>query len=850
MVATQLGQTGTHVTRIHSAFIVLLFVSAEVLVVHVKFRNDSHTFSMAEAVLVLGMLSTSHSALLTAQLVGGGLAMAAHRRQRPIKLVFNVAHQALGASLGLILAHFVLGDGNTLGPRAWLASALLVVVSSLVSLLAVSVVLWIATGSISVKDQLLATLFGVANALAAASIGVICVLLMAQRPLAAILIAVPTASVLSTNLAYVSQRDKHRRLEFLYGATKQLTQAAQLDHGLVDVLEGTRSTMRADWVGLVHVAGDGDTDSRHIATLVDPGGAPLVMVHLDAAELGAGWAELLVAGDARRQTPPVFLTRPITEVIVAPLEGETRRLGLLLIGRSESSVNQFNDGDRRTAETLASHLAITIENGRLEQSLTKLRELERVLGYRASHDTLTDLANRALFTERVLQGHADPEQRIGVMFIDLDDFKTVNDTLGHAAGDRLLQETAERLRDTVGGLGMPARLGGDEFAVLLEGEVTAASARQLADHILEAFKPPLDLEGREARIKATIGIALEQSADNGDGLLRNADIAMYVAKAAGKGCHRLFHTQMHDVVMHRQDLVERLEGAHDRGEIVIHYQPIVDLATGRPRGAEALVRWNHPVHGLLSPDAFVNLAEQTGRIVDITHHVLEAACFEAASWDERPHAPAGAYISVNVTPQDLADPHLIGAVQRSLSQSGLAPQRLLIEVTESAFANEVVVTRTLNKLRELGVRIAVDDFGTGYSSLARLRSLPLDVVKIAEPLITNVDRGGQDLDFARLLADLTRVLGVDAIAEGVERAGQARALHHLGFTAAQGYYYARPAPSAEVWSSWRLGPDGRHLGRDRRGAQARRAADFTVVTDLPVVNELKVVTDDTEATGS
>jgi EAL domain-containing protein (putative c-di-GMP-specific phosphodiesterase class I) len=307
---------------------------------------------------------------------------------------------------------------------------------------------------------------------------------------------------------------------------------------------------------------------------------------------------------------------------------------------------------------------------------------------------------------------------------------------------------------------------------------------------------------------------------------------MYAAKGAGKGCHRLFHPQMHDVALHRQALLHGLDGAHDRGEIVTYFQPIVDMATGVPKGAEALVRWIHPVHGMLTPDTFVELAEETGRIGPITRHVLELACVEATSWDGRLDAPTGAYVSVNLSARDFRDRRLADSVDQTLSDTGLAPDRLLLEVTEGAINDEGEAVRTLARLRDLGVRIAIDDFGTGHSSLARLRSLPFDVVKIAQPLVSHANRSPRDRDFAQLMVDLARVLDVDAIAEGVESAAQAAVLREIGFVAAQGYFYSPAVPAADLWSSWRLGAGSRRpSARDRRAPGGRRAADISLVPE-------------------
>ena len=826
-VVSRFGRAGDLSRESATWILIALFAAFELFVVHVRFRDDAHTFSMAEAGIALGLLTAGPTQLIVSQLIGGALVLAIHRRQPVVKLVFNLAQQCLGTSAAILVVHVVLGNGDSLGPRSWFAVALGVAASSMVGTLAILSVLRLATGAVSITGHLGAAAFGLVNSLLSASLGLVGVVMLAARPNATILLAVPAASVFATNLAYVSQRDKHQRLEFLYGATRVLAASQQVEDGLAKLLEHTREALRCDVAALVYRPLDVDD---HVVVTTVGNDSERRMETLPREVLGEGWWELSERDGSRSNTPSEFLGSPLVESLVVPLVGETRQVGLLLIARTDTSVNPLSRTDRRMVETLASHLTVTVENGRLEQSLAQLRELERALSYRATHDGLTELANRSLFTDCVTADFAADPRQVGVMFIDLDDFKSVNDTLGHAAGDTLLKETAVRLTATVGDRGMPARLGGDEFAVLLRGDISPSSARRLADAILESFVPTLDIDGREVRIKGTIGIALGPTATDADGLLRNADIAMYAAKAAGKGCHRLFHTQMHDVALHRQDLVERLEGAHDRGEIETFFQPIVDMTTGAPKGAEALVRWVHPIHGVLTPDSFIELAEETGRIQDITRYVLEQACVEAISWDARLDAPTGAYVSVNLSSRDFSDPLLVENIDLTLKDTGLPPQRLLLELTEGMLDDESHVARTIARIRELGVRVAVDDFGTGFSSLSRLRNLTFDVVKIAEPLVAHADRGGRDRDFAQLMVDLARVLGVDAIAEGVETAAQASILRQLGFTAAQGHYYSPALPSPELWSAWRSNAGSRRpVGRDRRAPGGRRAADITLV---------------------
>jgi diguanylate cyclase (GGDEF)-like protein/PAS domain S-box-containing protein len=430
--------------------------------------------------------------------------------------------------------------------------------------------------------------------------------------------------------------------------------------------------------------------------------------------------------------------------------------------------------------------------------ITTRKTLEAELLHQAYHDGLTGLPNRARFRERVehaLLRHGTARDRVTILFIDLDDFKAVNDSLGHAAGDRLLQAASERLLNATRGLDIVARLGGDEFGVLLGNVTHDEDAITVASRITVAMAAPFQLDGHEVRVGASIGIARAHGDDTAEELLRNADLAMYRAKASGKGRYEAFDPAMHAALVERLELESDLRHALERGEIALAYQPVMDLTTGQLAGAEALARWYHPVRGLIPPARFVPLAEQTGLIGPIGRWALVEACHQAMRWS------GSATIAVNVSGRQLEDHGFIFDVADALERSGLVPERLVLEITESVLMRDPqAALERLGALRILGVRIAIDDFGTGYSSLAYLQRFPVNVLKIDKAFVAGVDEpGGAAL--ARAIVALGNALGLRTVAEGAETPEHAETLRALGCRYAQGYLFGRPMSMDELIAS-------------------------------------------------
>lgn len=451
--------------------------------------------------------------------------------------------------------------------------------------------------------------------------------------------------------------------------------------------------------------------------------------------------------------------------------------------------------------------------------VTARKTLEERLAHEATHDPLTGLPNRALFTDRLAHAVAWAGRRgssLAVLFIDLDDFKVVNDTLGHDAGDRLLVAVAGRIRGCLRPIDIAARLGGDEFAVLLEG-AAAEEAGAVAARIAARVAAPLPLAGREMAVAASVGVALSREGqERPEELLRQADAAMYAAKRAGKGCHVVFAPGMDAAAWVRLDLEAELRGATARDELVLHYQPVLSLATDGVAAMEALVRWRHPTRGLLGPAEFVPLAEETGQIVALGRWLLEVACRQGLAWQDRYPLDPPLVVSVNLAARQLRDPGLVADIVAALDGSGLAPDGLQLELTEGALVEDVeAAAAVLEQVRALGVRVALDDFGSGYSGLGYLRRMPVDVLKLDRALVAGLGGGQADEAVARSVIELGRALGMAVTAEGVETATQLARARALGCARAQGFHIAPPLPVEEA-SAFLAARSGLEAGRRPR----------------------------------
>jgi diguanylate cyclase (GGDEF)-like protein/PAS domain S-box-containing protein len=436
------------------------------------------------------------------------------------------------------------------------------------------------------------------------------------------------------------------------------------------------------------------------------------------------------------------------------------------------------------------------------RDVTERKALEDQLAHRAFHDSLTNLANRALFTDRVdhaLARTARRQEPLAALFLDLDGFKSINDTLGHAAGDEMLITVAARLQQCARDGDTVARLGGDEFAILLEDIRDESATARVAERVLAALSRPMRVRGKEVVIGASIGISVSgEGVDTVDELLRNADIAMYMAKGAGKGRYEIFEPSMHLEVVRRLELEADLKRAVDESQFILHYQPIVELDTQRIVGVEALVRWQHPDRGLVPPGDFIPVAEETGLIVPIGAWVLREACAQIRAWQDAYPSRPPLHMSVNLSARQLQNPDIVTDVANAIQAAGIDPGTLTLEITETALVIDTEHTiMRLEQLKALGVRLAIDDFGTGYSSLSYLQRFPVDVLKIDRSFIDSLERGANPA-LVRAIVELGHSLELETVAEGIEHDEQLTQFKALQCQNGQGYLFARPAANDEI----------------------------------------------------
>ena len=527
-----------------------------------------------------------------------------------------------------------------------------------------------------------------------------------------------------------------------------------------------------------------------LITVIDPDGT--IIYQSPSIERVLGYAAADIVGRKLTElTHPDDVHRVASFITDAmKLQGATNSAAVRLRALSGDWVHVEIAGADHRDDAAVKGLVLNIRD------VSERHALEEQLRFEAFHDPLTQLANRAQFTDRLahaLERRVRRGTEVAVLFLDLDNFKAVNDSLGHAAGDALLTEVGRRLQTCTRSEDTVARLGGDEFAVLLEDVASLDEAAEATRRILFALRTPVSIEGRDLVVPASVGIAGGAGETNAGVLLRNADVAMYAAKALGKNRYEVYEPSMHAAALERLDLAGDLEGAVERGEFVLEYQPILTLASGEVAGVEALVRWNHPTRGRIQPDGFISLAEETGAIIELGRWVLGEACRQAYAWSDEfaPEPPFA--MNVNVSARQLLYPGFVDDVARALKEWPIEPGSLVLEITESVMMRDTQASLAiLRELKDLGVRLAMDDFGTGYSSLSYLRQFPFDTLKIDRSYLATGAEHSNDEDLERAIVDLGRTLKLEIVAEGVEQAEQLVRLKSLHCELGQGFYFARP----------------------------------------------------------
>jgi diguanylate cyclase (GGDEF)-like protein len=588
-------------------------------------------------------------------------------------------------------------------------------------------------------------------------------------------------------LADVQQRQ--RLLEQTTAVQRLIARRAPLQEVLDAIVSSAEDLLHSEVVALRMLS---DEDPETMVAVSTSGLEPELAAAVHYGRVGRGVSGRAVAesrlvvfdsyADAAAPLTP-FVDHGLRTAMAAPVHEDGEVVGSLTVASFDPE-RVYGQADQEMLLAFAQHASLALTDAKMVDAMV----------HQALHDSLTGLPNRALFRDR-LEHALDRAERegapIAVLFIDLDRFKTVNDSLGHAAGDEVIDEVGRRIAALVRVGDTAARLSGDEFAVLLESSRDKGDAARVAQRLIAALADPVRVHGRDVFVSASIGIAY--GARQGEDPLRSADLAMYRAKDAGTGRYEFFEPEMGAAVRERLELEADLPRAVERNELVLHYQPIVRLATGQVTTIEALVRWQHPTLGLVPPLSFIPLAEETGAIVEIGGWVLREACRQAADWQRRYRTDPPLGVSVNLSYRQLQQPDFVDEVCSTLREARLPPGSLTLELTEGMLMENTETTiERLRTLKELGVRLSVDDFGTGYSSLRYLRQFPLDALKIPKPFVDGVAVDVRESALAQAIIQLGRSLGLDIVAEGIEEGAQLTELRRLGCELGQGFLLAKP----------------------------------------------------------
>jgi diguanylate cyclase (GGDEF)-like protein len=782
--------------------LVATFAATESWRVFIHFRQDAQSYSLSEIPLVIGLFAVSPDHLVLARVLGTAIGLGLIRRQDPKKLAFNLASFALEAEIVTVLVHRV--SGMTMSPTnpiVWLWVLLFMSLATLVGFALTASVISLAVGRQSYRQWVQPVAIALIGGFGNCSLGLVVVALFEYQPATLLLLFTPLAAVAGAYVLYTSEYRKHQRLQYLYESSDLLQRASSDGAAIPELLDQLCKVFCADLASVTLlpaatstgsmrvISASGDRQREHTDKALQSADLEPFMPLLDETKRG-----LIALQSSKDPVVREWLhAHAYRDAMVTLLQGEGMLLGSLVVANRLSDVDTFDTDDLQLFDAFAAQTSVAVQNTRLGHRLRQ----------QTLHDPITDLANRALFMDRLehaLTRRERHDESLAVMFLDLDDFKEINDSLGHAAGDELLSKVAERLKDVLRASDTPARFGGDEFAILVEETADPEDTIRVAERVVSIFKQRFDVAGRKVTVTASLGVAVTASRDvTAEELVGRADVAMYRAKVKGKDSYEIFEPGMQDVVARRLEVRTDLERAIDRHELVVLYQPIVDITTSTPVGVEALVRWRHPRWGMVVPSEFIGIAEETGMIRELGLHVLEEACRQWQTWQVELIDEPSFTVSVNVSPRQLRDPSFVSEVRRIHSRAGLPASNLTLEITESFMVADPESARSrLRELKNLGVRISMDDFGTGYSSLASLQDLPLDILKIDKAFVDHIAEDPRRTAFAQAIIRMGKTLGLGLIAEGVETAEQAERLQSLGCRLAQGFYFSRPISGEEV----------------------------------------------------
>ena len=773
--------------------VAIAYGATEVLVVQLQFRRDTHSFSVSEIPLVVGLFFLRPDELLLALAIGSAVALAVYRRQPLIKLAFNLANLTCVTSVAIVIFRSIILVGNPLGPAGWFGAMTAAIVADVLSLLLISLVVGLATGRPPEVAKLVGS--GTVVSFFNTCLGLVTVTVLWVRPDAVWLPIVLAAMMVGAYRVYGSVRQKNESLELLYESTRPPHETADVEVVIETLLQQTKEMFRSDRADVLLIAID---DMPAFRVVLDGDRDPQRIEREDLNSREGVWARVVSErrglylgrpiGDERLREH--FAHQGIRDLAAAPLFSGDTVIGMIQVANRIGDVMTYGPDDVRLLETFANHAGASLENARL---ISRLRRHAEDSHFQALHDALTGLPNRTMFREQVQDAVGRSSgSGFAVLLMDLDKFKEINDTLGHQNGDVILISVAQRLRESVRAGDLVGRLGGDEFGILLNGVTKDDEARMLAQRLIEALAAPFSVHDLTLEVGASIGIAVfPRHGRDVDTLVQRADVAMYDAKSGSSGC-AVYSPKQDPYSAARLALVGELRGAIEDGDLHVAYQPKVDLRDGRIVGAEALVRWRHPLRGEVPPDEFVPIAEYTGLLRPLTLFVLDQALTACVRWRAQGNP---LMVAVNLSVRNLLDADLPLDVARALMAHGLDANALELEITETALIADPPRTHSiLRRLRDLGVGIAIDDYGTGYSSLAYIRRMPLTALKIDKSFVVGMATDENDGVIVRSTIELGRNLGLDVVAEGVENDETWERLVNYGCEIGQGFHFGRPMP--------------------------------------------------------
>ena len=759
------------------------FAFVEWRVIHVQFRAEASSFSLFEVPLVLGLLYTAPGPLLVAAIAGVTIGLLIGRRQPPIKVAFNAANLGVFAgTAALIVTLAPFGDSER---SVWLSILIAVVIGSAVSFAQIVLIVTLTEGFPGWRRSAELLSFGLLVSVSNTTIGIMAGIVLAKDVVAVLLLAVPAFVLFMAFRLITSEREQRERIEFLYRSTRRLDIGAS-EAGLITLLQEAREMFRAE-IGAVLLRED---DKFRIVSSAAAGEHSYLMTKDVAGvteALTAFGEPTIMSRDDEGTVADLVEGVGGRDAMVAKLRAEDRDLGLLVVANRLGEVTSFTESDLQVLGALARQSAILMHSDRLEQALTDLRQLERELAYQASHDSLTGLPNRSVFTE-ALHIAAGSSKNYTLLFVDLDGFKAINDNHGHASGDAVLVEVGRRLNNLVRPGDTVSRFGGDEFAILL---IDMDQPDVVANRIVASLGEPILIPQGEATIGCSIGLVAGGAERDPESLLRLADAAMYQAKESGKGRvveHDASQTSRTPINTSGPGVAIQLD------QLELHYQPIVDITRKRIAGVEALVRWRHPEQGLLLPGQFLSEAERAGLLADIDRWVLAQGTRELVDiWTYDPDV----FLSVNLAPDHLVNE----SIGKLLASPDLdeARGRLLIEWPE-----EVLVdvfdrsTMTLAAIRDAGASVAIDRFGDGRASLGYLQRLDINVMKLGRRMADRLVGLDENVPLVQGIINTAHALGMRVVADGVEHPEQLAALQTTACDMAQGFLFARPMKIADL----------------------------------------------------